>query len=147
MKTSGRHLLHNSDHLTRVKGWRRTFFPFRYPAVILFGFDTVLCFQGGCKSSRSVSGDMLSCWCWHSDKRSWLEPLMVYWNNVFGLCRSLLKVLQVQAMTAVWNVTSASTQPLRVQSFRTTNKKKILLADWILMHVFIAALSVCPLWM
>lgn len=32
--------------------------------------------------------------------------------------------LQVQAMTAVWNVTSASTQLLRAQTFRTSNKKK-----------------------
>lgn len=30
-----------------------------------------------------MSGDMLSCWCWHSDKRSWSEPLLVPWNYFF----------------------------------------------------------------
>lgn len=93
---------------------------------------------------------MLSCWCWHGDKRSWLGPPLVSWNCFFfGFGRSLLKGLQVQASTAMWNVTSFSRWPckckhLGCQTIRT--KHFWLLAMRSLMHVFICCFPQCVIY-
>lgn len=110
----------NSDHLEYIAD-----IGLLSPSYILFwdvwGFDTVLFVQGGWRSSRFVSGDMLSCWCWRRNKRSWLEPCWFPEIIYSWLYRGQLKGPQMMAMTAE----RVSKQMLQIQRCRMSNSLNV----------------------
>ena len=140
----------NGDHLTRAQSWRRIsffFFFFFSPLQIsccnIFGvltlpwaFRMVVKAAGLCR---------VICWAVGADTVTkeaggnpcWFPPEMISsW-----LCRSLLKGLQVHIS---FNTSVASTRDEGVEQVK--KKKKTLLAGG-LMPVWIAASSLCHLWM